>query len=405
MRTLKVPCVLVHQLAIGRRRLRVWIDHQQRRGHGRPRGLDRRCDGHRRATAAPADQPAARAAAVGTGGWSAALPERRADRAAARRRHRRSAGTGGAARRRRAEPGLGRYRWPRRYGRRHRGCGADGAAAAGSGWPAARRARAAAAERRATAAVRRDGRRGRRDGRHRRRDRGHRRRGRGRERRRRPERAAAREPAARGGGAVDPVVARGQYLVNSVLGCTGCHTPQGGASLSGTDCFVKSGTTGCLSSANLTNDPSGAHEPHRSADQGRVHEGHRSRASRGKFLFSNMPYYQFGNLTDADANAIVAYLRTVPGVSHTVQAATAPFDVQPTAADWAAGRPDALPSAGSASRPRERQVSRDARLRDVPHRRTRRARRRTSTRPRRSRAARSSPRPSTARRRRCRPPT
>src|SRR5437763_1793382 len=55
------------------------------------------------------------------------------------------------------------------------------------------------------------------------------------------------------GGAPDPIAARGQYLVTSVLGCTGCHNAQ----LSGTDCFVKSGTTGCLSSANLTNDASG----------------------------------------------------------------------------------------------------------------------------------------------------
>jgi mono/diheme cytochrome c family protein len=62
-----------------------------------------------------------------------------------------------------------------------------------------------------------------------------------------------------------------------------------------------------------------------------------------------MPYYQFGTLTDADANAIVAYLRTVPGVSHTVAAATAPFDVRPTAADWAAVDPTALPSAGAAA--------------------------------------------------------
>ena len=64
-----------------------------------------------------------------------------------------------------------------------------------------------------------------------------------------------------------------------------------------------------------------------------------------------MPYYQFANLTDADANAIVAYLRTVPGVSHTVQAPTAPFDVQPSAADWAPVDPTLLPTAGAASGP------------------------------------------------------
>jgi mono/diheme cytochrome c family protein len=70
-----------------------------------------------------------------------------------------------------------------------------------------------------------------------------------------------------------------------------------------------------------------------------------------KYLFANMPYYQFGTLTDADANAIVKYLRTVPGVSHTVGAATAPFDVRPTAPEWAAVDPTMLPSAGAASGP------------------------------------------------------
>jgi mono/diheme cytochrome c family protein len=153
-----------------------------------------------------------------------------------------------------------------------------------------------------------------------------------------------------GGVAVDPVVARGQYLVTNVLGCAGCHTPQGGALLSGTDCFVKSGTTGCLSSANLTNDPSGLMN---FTDQ-QIKDAFRKGidpADSTKFLFANMPYYQFGTLTDTDASAIVAYLRTVPGVSHTVQAPTAPFDVQPAAAEWAAVDPTALPSAGSAAGP------------------------------------------------------
>jgi cytochrome c5 len=64
-----------------------------------------------------------------------------------------------------------------------------------------------------------------------------------------------------------------------------------------------------------------------------------------------MPYYQFGPLTDADADAIVKYLRSVPGVSHTVQAATAPFDVRPTAAEWAAVDPATLPAATGAAGP------------------------------------------------------
>jgi hypothetical protein len=40
-----------------------------------------------------------------------------------------------------------------------------------------------------------------------------------------------------------------------------------------------------------------------------------------------MPYYVFHNMTDDDANAIVAYLRTVPGVNHEIPRRGASFDV------------------------------------------------------------------------------
>jgi mono/diheme cytochrome c family protein len=165
---------------------------------------------------------------------------------------------------------------------------------------------------------------------------------------------------------------RGQYLVNSVLGCAGCHTPQGGAQLSGVDCFVKTapsttgaagagggagvggaggaGVTPCLSSANLTNDPTGLKNLTDQQIKDAFTKG-MDPDETGKFLFATMPYYQFGTLSSADADAIVAYLRTVPAASHTVQANTAPYDVQPSAPEWAAVDPTALPNAGSASGP------------------------------------------------------
>jgi cytochrome c551/c552 len=169
---------------------------------------------------------------------------------------------------------------------------------------------------------------------------------------------------------------RGQYLVTSVLGCAGCHTPQGGAQLSGVDCFVKTApsTTGvagaggngaagaaggnggaggagvapCLSSANLTNDTTGLKNLTDQQIKDAFTKGMDPDAT-GKFLFATMPYYQFGTLTSADADAIVAYLRTVPAVSHTVQANTPPYDVQPSSPEWAAVDPTALPAAGSAT--------------------------------------------------------
>ena len=135
-----------------------------------------------------------------------------------------------------------------------------------------------------------------------------------------------------------------------MLGCPGCHTPQGGAFLSGTDCFAKSGTTGCLSSANLTNDPSGLMNLTNQQIKDAFTKGI-DPSEPTKYLFANMPYYQFANLSDADANAIVAYLRTVTGVSHTVQANTAPFDVQPSTPEWAPVDPTMLPPAGGAAGP------------------------------------------------------
>jgi hypothetical protein len=161
---------------------------------------------------------------------------------------------------------------------------------------------------------------------------------------------------------------RGQYLVNGVLGCQGCHAAQ----LSGVDCFVKTapataGTAGvggngaagaggaggagvmpCLSSANLTNDASGIKNLTDQQVKDAFTKGMDPDAT-GKFLFATMPYYQFGTLSSDDADAIVAYLRTVPGVSHTVQANTAPYDVQPSSPEWAAVDPTALPAAGSAT--------------------------------------------------------
>jgi Cytochrome c len=188
--------------------------------------------------------------------------------------------------------------------------------------------------------------------------------------------AAGSAGGAAGGTVLTTQQMRGQYLVNSVLGCAGCHTPQGGAPLSGVDCFVKTapattgaagaggngaagaaggnggaggaGVTPCLSSANLTNDATGLKNLTDQQIKDAFTKG-MDPDETGKFLFAMMPYYQFGTLSSADADAIVAYLRTVPAASHTVQANTAPYNVQPSAPEWAAVDPTALPAAGSAT--------------------------------------------------------
>jgi mono/diheme cytochrome c family protein len=54
----------------------------------------------------------------------------------------------------------------------------------------------------------------------------------------------------------------------------------------------------------------------------------------GKFLHPIMPYWVLGNMNAADADAIVAYLRTVPAVEHTVTGAQPPFQNAPETPRW-----------------------------------------------------------------------
>jgi len=148
---------------------------------------------------------------------------------------------------------------------------------------------------------------------------------------------------------VNPFVARGQYLANSVLGCVGCHTPMGGSPFSGTDCFVKNGTQ-CLSSANLTDHATGIKNFTDQQLKDAITTG-LDPDGGGKYLFARMPYYQFANLSSNDLNALIAYLRTIPGVDHTVTPATAPYDVKPTTPEWASTPLSALPASGAGAGP------------------------------------------------------
>ena len=162
--------------------------------------------------------------------------------------------------------------------------------------------------------------------------------------------------AATDGPVLTPQQTRGQYLVKSVLGCPGCHTPQlaGGGGpdnskfLAGVPCFSKGATAAdCLNSANLTNDPTGLKNMTDQQIKSAFTAGIDPDSDGGtQYLFAQMPYYQFAFLTSADADAIVAYLRTVAAVP--TPATTAPnsgtFATQPTAAQWTTPALAALPS-------------------------------------------------------------
>lgn len=121
----------------------------------------------------------------------------------------------------------------------------------------------------------------------------------------------------------DPRVERGQYLVDHVAGCGDCHTPGGSTPdpskyLAGVECLVDTNEAagrGCLNSGNLTNDSTGLGRRSDAEIKKMFLDGRRP---EGRALDPTMPYWIFHNMTADDADAIVAYLRTVPPVNHIV---------------------------------------------------------------------------------------
>jgi hypothetical protein len=164
-------------------------------------------------------------------------------------------------------------------------------------------------------------------------------------------------------GGLTALQARGKYLVNTVIGCPECHTPMNAMGqpdltkfLAGNANFVVLPNGDKLGSRNLTNDPTGlknrtddeiknmfqngkrpiqgtgdagttgdAGGDGGAADGGAADGG--APAGSNAFLNPIMPYYVFHNMTDDDANAIVAYLRTVPGVNNEIPRRGPSFDV------------------------------------------------------------------------------
>ena len=128
-------------------------------------------------------------------------------------------------------------------------------------------------------------------------------------------------------------VERGRYLVDHVSLCIDCHTPRKPDGsfdnmryLGGTECFVNvdpAEGTGCLHTKNLTNDATGLANL---TDTQIVDLFQHGVTPTGKALIPVMPYWLFHNMTDEDAHAIVAYLRTVPAVSHAVPASEPPWE-------------------------------------------------------------------------------
>jgi len=101
-------------------------------------------------------------------------------------------------------------------------------------------------------------------------------------------------------------VARGEYLAE--LGnCAGCHTARGGVPFAGGRAFPSD--YGTIYSTNLTPDPRTGLGDWSAAE---FRHAMRHGVSRRGVLYPAFPYAQFARLTDADLDALFAYLRSLP---------------------------------------------------------------------------------------------
>jgi mono/diheme cytochrome c family protein len=131
--------------------------------------------------------------------------------------------------------------------------------------------------------------------------------------------AASTGKSAKSAGKGNSKVDRGRYLA-TVTGCNDCHTPgtMWGApdmtrTLSGSD-MAWVGPWGAVYAANLTPDPeTGLGKWTDEQIIAAIRTGNRP---DGRQLAPIMPYMNFAQLTDEDAQAIVAYLRSLPPVVH-----------------------------------------------------------------------------------------
>ncbi|HEY1537688.1 MAG TPA: cytochrome c [Polyangiaceae bacterium] len=107
------------------------------------------------------------------------------------------------------------------------------------------------------------------------------------------------------------MIARGTVIVRSMALCGGCHTATAGSELAGNPAFKNS----TLPAPNLTPDATGIG----SWTDAQIMNAFRNGINdKGRHLDSAMPYWQFHNMSDADALAVVAFLRSLPPVSGAV---------------------------------------------------------------------------------------
>ena len=158
--------------------------------------------------------------------------------------------------------------------------------------------------------------------------------------------AGAAAPAAMPPGAL---VARGAYLARAG-NCMGCHTTAGGAPYAGGRGVPT--PFGTVYASNLTPDVNSGIGAWSAADFWRAL--HHGRSRDGRLLYPAFPYPNYTRVTREDADALHAYLRSLPAAAqpNRAHALRFPFDQQGALAVWRAlyfrpsvHTPDALRSA------------------------------------------------------------
>jgi mono/diheme cytochrome c family protein len=128
-------------------------------------------------------------------------------------------------------------------------------------------------------------------------------------------------------------VERGRYLMESIVACGNCHTPQGpngpvmNRALSGGPPIEEPNAFTAMPS-NITPDPeTGIGKWTDAQIKVAIREGRRP---DGTLIGPPMPFEQYRGLADADLDAIVAYLRTVPAISNKVAKSTYKVPLPPS---------------------------------------------------------------------------
>jgi cytochrome c len=132
-----------------------------------------------------------------------------------------------------------------------------------------------------------------------------------------------------GDGGTETPAQRGEYLVKHVAACPDCHTPRKADGSPDTTKFLAGSpvfadldpadtSIGAIGTPNLTDDDATGLGTWTDAQIKRAFlDGIKK---DGTPLFPIMPYYVLHNMSAADADAIVAYLRTVPAVNNAIPA-------------------------------------------------------------------------------------